>query len=109
MNPRNGLFKFSLGEKVFFINSTGTCVHNKGRLVINAYFWYRTVLAGIPSDLEIFTFLKQKSYMYFLLEERQLKSVYNHFHIHPSTCNFMIKYHDQQNQIWHYSNLWYNI
>lgn len=54
MNPRNGLFKFSLREKVLFINSTGTCVHNKGRLVINAYFWYRTVLAGIPSDLEIF-------------------------------------------------------
>lgn len=102
MNPRNGLFKFSLGEKVFFINSTGTCVHNKGRLVINAYFWYRTVLAGIPSDLEIF----------YLFEAEVSLKVFTIIFIYiqiPSTCNFMIKYHDQQNQIWHYSNLWYNI
>lgn len=58
MNLRNGLFKFFLGEKVFFINSIGICVYNKGRLVINVYFWYRIVLVGIFFDLEIFYFFE---------------------------------------------------
>lgn len=58
MNLRNGLFKFFLREKVFFINSIGICVYNKGRLFINVYFWYRIVLVGIFFDLEIFYFFE---------------------------------------------------